>query len=86
MKSVVVDGRILHAGSTNWTQGGFTRVAETNLEIHGGRAPAQAAAMFERDWATRSVAAEPPSALALQLCKLYQRLGPNAAEPAPEAP
>jgi phosphatidylserine/phosphatidylglycerophosphate/cardiolipin synthase-like enzyme len=75
MKSAVIDGRILFAGSTNWTTGGFEAVAETNLEIRGGRAPAQAEAMFARDWATRSVPAEPPSALALQLCKLYQRLG-----------
>ncbi len=75
MKSVVIDGAILHAGSTNWTRGGFEAVAETNLEVWGGRAPRQAEAMFTRDWTTRSVPAEPPSAVALQLCRLYQRLG-----------
>ena len=75
MKSGVIDGTILHAGSTNWTKGGFEAVAETNLEVWGGRAPAQAEAMFARDWDTRSVPAAPPSALALQLCKLYQRMG-----------
>lgn len=76
MKSGVIDGEVLFAGSINWTRGGFEAVAETNLEIHGGRAPQQAEAMFQRDWQTRSVPAERPSVLALQLCKLYQATGP----------
>jgi len=74
MKSGVIDGEVLFAGSINWTRGGFEAVAETNLEIHGGRAPQQAEAMFQRDWHTRAVPAERPSVLALQLGKLYQAL------------
>lgn len=73
MKLAVIDGQVLFAGSTNWTPGGFERVAETNLEIHGGRAPAQAEAQFAQDWVQRAVPAEPPSALALALCKLYNK-------------
>jgi phosphatidylserine/phosphatidylglycerophosphate/cardiolipin synthase-like enzyme len=72
MKIAIVDGETVFAGSTNWTTGGFTTVAETNLEVHGGRAPGQAEAQFQKDWTTRSDQAQPPSAIALQLCKLYQ--------------
>lgn len=74
MKSAVIDGRILYAGSLNWTRGGFEAVAETNLEVVGGRAPGQAEATFQQDWQTRSSPAEPPSALALFLCRTYQGL------------
>lgn len=73
MKSAVIDNQVLFAGSINWTDGGFEWVSETNLEIHGGRAPAQAAAQFAHDWVQRATPAEPPSALALALCKLYDR-------------
>ena len=72
MKLAVIDGDTLFAGSTNWTTGGFTTVAETNLEVHGGRAPGQAEAQFQKDWTTRGDVARPPSLIALQLCKLYQ--------------
>lgn len=74
MKLALVDGEVLFAGSTNWTTGGFTRVAETNLEVRGGRAPLQAEARFQADWSQRSQKAQPPGPVALALCKLYQRL------------
>ena len=73
MKSCVVDGDTLVAGSINWTDGGFNDVAETDLEIHGGRAPAQVEAQFASDWVQRGIPAEPPSAVTLALCKLYNK-------------
>ncbi|MDB5102068.1 MAG: ywiE [Cyanobacteria bacterium RYN_339] len=81
MKIAVIDGETVFAGSINWTKGGFETVAETNLEVHGGRAPAQAEAQFLKDWNGRSDKAQPPSAIALQLCKLYQGM-----ENVPEEP
>lgn len=71
MKSAVIDGQILFAGSINWTRGGFEWVSETDLEIHGGRAPQQAQAQFARDWVERAIPAEPPSKTALALCRIY---------------
>jgi phosphatidylserine/phosphatidylglycerophosphate/cardiolipin synthase-like enzyme len=72
LKIGVFDGASLLAGSINWTRGGFEYVSETDVEIHGGRAPAQAEAQFQHDWVQRAIPAEPPSALALALCKVYQ--------------
>jgi phosphatidylserine/phosphatidylglycerophosphate/cardiolipin synthase-like enzyme len=81
MKCAVIDGETLFAGSINWTKGGFETVAETNLEVHGGRAPGQAEAQFLKDWTGRADVAQPPSLVALQLCKLYQGM-----EDVPEEP
>jgi cardiolipin synthase len=71
MKIGVFDGQSLLAGSINWTPGGFEFVSETDVEIHGGRAPVQAESQFQHDWVQRAIPAEPPSALALALCKVY---------------
>lgn len=70
MKSAVIDGNTLFAGSLNWTQNGFETVIETNLEIHGGRAPAQAEAMFQSDW-EQSEPGKRPGVLSTFFCRLY---------------
>jgi phosphatidylserine/phosphatidylglycerophosphate/cardiolipin synthase-like enzyme len=74
MKSIVIDGDVLFAGSSNWTEGGFTKVIETNLEIHGGRAPGEALAMFENDWNLRSDPAQIPTKVDWDLFALYLKI------------
>ena len=61
MKSVVVDGNRMMAGSINWTDPGFTWVAETDLEVWGGQPPVDAEANFARDWelSSKTPAVEP---------------------------
>ena len=74
MKSVVIDGHVLYAGSSNWTFDGFKTVIECNLEVHGGRAPGEALAQFEWDWSDRSDPALAPDSLAWKFYQIYRKV------------
>lgn len=57
MKMTVFDRNKAMLGSTNYTYQAFNNFRETGVEITGGRAVEQLAAMFETDWQGRSTSA-----------------------------
>ena len=74
MKVGIVDGQSAFAGSINWTPGGFQRVAETNLEIHGGPVIRSLEESFVKDWNEHSVPAARPTPWQLALAHAYERM------------
>lgn len=72
-KIATIDG-VLHIGSTDWTRKAMLFNSETNVEIHGGDAPAEFEQHFEEDWSTLSYTAQDPPWWKRTGAYLYYRL------------
>jgi phosphatidylserine/phosphatidylglycerophosphate/cardiolipin synthase-like enzyme len=73
LKMAIFDETSAIVGSTNWTNGGFGWVGETDIELRGGQVIGQLLNQFSQDW-ERSSPATMPSFLARSACRVYEHL------------
>lgn len=73
LKQAIFDDHSMIVGSANWTEGGFRYVIESNLELVGGRAVADAHLVFEKDWQNGLTHAEATNAFGKVLLWLYEK-------------